>query len=188
MSSYPARHVASEPRVWPDDVLVTRLDGPPDIGFDCGRAEQNAFLYDWAQVDQEARLSVTYLYYVQGILGAYASVSMDSVPLDRSERGSEERFQEVSALKLVQLGVALPFQGMGLGTKVVADVVVLARDVAQRVGCRYVTLDAQGDVVPWYERLTFKRNQLKQSRRVDDARAHGRHPDGIAVSMRYNLL
>lgn len=179
--------MVSESPISPEDLLVIPLDGPPDLGFDCGRREQNSYLYDWARADQDAKLAVTYLYYPQGILGAYATVCMDAVPLARSERDPDERFQEVSALKLAQLGVAMPFQGMGLGRKVVADVVVLARDVAERVGCRYMTLDAQTDVVPWYERLSFKRNRLRQNRRVEDALAHGRDPDSIAVSMRYNL-
>lgn len=179
--------MAPEPYFSPEDVVVRQLEGPPDHGFDCGRAEQTSFLYDWAEVDQEEQLSATYLHYVRGILAAYATVCMDALPLDRRERDVGVRFQEASALKLAQLGVAQSFQAMGLGTFVVADVIVLAREEARRVGCRYVTLEAQPDLVEWYERRGFKKNILKQKRRIQDALTHGRDPTSIAVSMRYNL-
>lgn len=170
-----------------EDVVFRRLEGPPDDGFDCGRAEQTMFLYECALADQEAQLSVTHLYYVQGILGAYATVCMDALPLGRREREPAMRFQEIGALKLAQLGVSLRFQGMGLGRFVVGDVISRARSESERVGCRYVTLDAQPDLVGWYERLGFQRNRLRQDRRLQDARANARDPASIPVSMRYDL-
>lgn len=168
-------------------MVVSLLDGQPEPGFDCSRLEQTAFFYDWAHADHEAMLSATYRYYVSGIQAAYATVCMDALPLDRSERDGGVRFQEVSALKLAQLGVDHSFQGMGLGSLVLADVVGFARNVAEYIGCRYVTLDAQPDLVGWYQRFGFKRNNLRQKRRMEDARTHGRDPDSITVSMRYNL-
>lgn len=73
------------------------------------------------------------------------------------------------------------------GMFVVADVINRARKEGRRVGCRYVTLDSQPDLVGWYERQGFERNRLRQDRRVQDALAHGRDPVAIAVSMRYDL-
>lgn len=169
-----------------DDLTVHVLDGPPEWGFDCGRADQTEFLYERAWEDQQALLSVTYLYYLSGILAAYATVCMDALPLSRRERG-EVRYQEVGALKLAQLGVHRSFQGRGLGRFLVADIIGRAHTVATRVGCRYVTLDSQPDMVSWYEELGFKRNQLRQDQRVQNAVVHGRDPEKIAVSMRFDL-
>ena len=169
-----------------DDLTVHVLDGPPEWGFDCGRADQTEFLYERAWEDQQALLSVTYLYYLSGILAAYATVCMDALPLSRRERG-EVRYQEVGALKLAQLGVHRSFQGRGLGRFLVADIIGRAHTVATRVGCRYVTLDSQPDMVSWYEELGFKRNQLHQDQRVQNAVVHGRDPEKIAVSMRFDL-
>jgi GNAT superfamily N-acetyltransferase len=175
------------PRFSADELMVRTLDGPAEAGFDCGREEQNRFLYERAWPDQEAQVSVTYVYYVTGILAAYATVCMDALPLGRHERGAGVVYQEVAALKLAQLGVHLPFQGAGLGRLVVTDVVGLARDEATRVGCRFVTLDAQPDLVPWYERHGFRRNILRQDQRTLDAVKHGRDAERIAVSMRFDL-
>lgn len=63
-----------------DELAVRILDGPPDGGFDCGRAEQTDFLYERAWDDQQAWLSVTYLFYFRGILAAYSTVCTDSIP------------------------------------------------------------------------------------------------------------
>jgi ribosomal protein S18 acetylase RimI-like enzyme len=90
-------------------------------------------------------------------------------------------------MKLAQLGVSVPFQRRGIGRLVVADVISLARTEARQIGCRYVTLDAQPDLVGWYESQGFDRNQFRQTERILDALMHGREPERIAVSMRYDL-
>jgi GNAT superfamily N-acetyltransferase len=168
-----------------DDLAIRRLDGLPPLGFDCSRDAQTSFLYDRAWHDQQERLSTTYLYYVTGILAAYATVCMDALELGTRERLITIRYKMVSALKLAQLGVDRRFQGQGLGKLVVADVIALARDEAEKVGCRYVTLDAQPDLVRWYEGQGFKINKVMQKRRLDAAAARG--PSEIPVSMRFDL-
>jgi hypothetical protein len=61
----------------------------------------------------------------------------------------------------------------------------LALELSQRVGCRYVTLDAQPDLVEWYQRLGFKINRVIQKQRIEAAGT--RNPDEIPVSMRFDL-
>lgn len=163
------------------------MAAPPELGFDCGRAEQNAFLYERAWSDQEAQLSVTYLYYAHGILAAYATVCMDAVPLGPRERDRSVPYQETAACKLAQLAVSLPFQGIGLGKYVVGDIISRAQDEAKRIGCRFLTLDAQPDLVSWYADQGFVQNKLRQDRRIQEAIARGRDPSTIAVSMRFDL-
>lgn len=171
----------------PLEVYVRKLDGMPPYGFDCGRHEQNRFLHEFAWEDQTELLSTTYLFYLKGICASYATLFMDSIPLGRHERGLSIRYKSVSALKLGQLGVDSRFQGSGLGKHVVGYAVNVARDESQRVGCRYLTLDAQPDLVQWYEQQGFVRNLLRQDERIQDALRHRRDPEGIAVSMRLDL-
>lgn len=112
---------------------------------------------------------------------------MDALPLTRDERGPSIRFANVGAVKLAQLGVHDPFQGQGMGSRAVGFVIQLARKVSRRIACRYLTLDAQPDLVDWYARQGFIRNQRRQEERIREAVRHGRDPAGIAVSMRYDL-
>ena len=169
-----------------DPVVVHRLAGEPPPDFDCGRATQNQFLYEFAAQDQYEWLSCTYLHFLQGICVAYATVCMDSLPLGTREKPRSIRYRYVSALKLAQLGVDQRFQGLGLGREVIADVVALAREAAVRVGCRYVSLDAHPDLVGWYEGHGFVVNKLHQKERI--AAAAGKSdPAHLAVSMRFDL-
>jgi GNAT superfamily N-acetyltransferase len=176
--------MSNHPEITSDELVVRVMDGPPERGFDCRRAEQTEFFHECAWDDQQAQLSVTYLYYFRGILAAYATVCTDSIPLSRRERDPSVRYREVSAIKLAQLGVHHSFQGIGLGR---VAVLKLARDISLRVGCRYVTLDAQPDLVGWYETQAFVRNLYRQEQRIRDAVEHRRDPDTIAVSMRFDL-
>lgn len=167
-------------------VVVHRLEDEPPLDFDCGRAAQNEFLHEFAAHDQGEWVSCTYLHFLQGICVAYATVCMDSLPLGTREKPRSIRYRTVSALKLAQLGVDRRFQGLGLGREVIADVVALAREAADHVGCRYVSLDAHPDLVGWYERHGFVINKLHQKARI--AAAAGKSdPAHVAVSMRFDL-
>lgn len=110
---------------------------------------------------------------------------MDALVLGTREKPSALRYKNLAALKLAQLGVDHAFQHRGIGLTVVGDVIMLALDEAQRVGCRYVTLDAQPDLVGWYEGQGFEINRLIQNQRI--AAAAGRSADEIPVSMRFDL-
>lgn len=171
-----------------NDVVVRKLDGPPEAGFVCDHEDQTSFLYERAWNDQQQLVSVTYLYYVHGILAGYATVCLDAIQLGRRERGFHIRYETVGALKLAQLGVHRTFAGMGLGTYIVADVVGIARTLSTTAGCRFVTVDAREDMVRWYEnRLGFKHNTEMQSYRIDLAVKKNRDPGRLAVSMRFDI-
>jgi predicted N-acetyltransferase YhbS len=162
-----------------------RLESPPPRGFDCEREAQNTFLYDWAWFDQRQRLTTTYVYRTAGILAAYMAVCMDAVVLGTREKPPALRYKNIGALKLAQLAVDNSLRGRGLGTLVVYDAVNLAVELSQRVGCRYVVLDAQPELVEWYQALGFKINKVMQKQRI--AAATDRNPDEIPVSMRFDL-
>jgi GNAT superfamily N-acetyltransferase len=170
----------------PDDIRHRKLAGAPSAGFDCGRVEQNEFLYRRAWLDQQESVSTTYLFFVGRRWAAYATFLMDSIPLSRKERGKIP-YRTVGAVKLGQLGVDQRFQGGGLGTEIVVFGMSLAKSVGRRLACRYLTLDAQPDLVGWYEARGFVRNHLRQAERLEDALRHGRDPAHTPVSMRFDL-
>jgi GNAT superfamily N-acetyltransferase len=170
-----------------DDLEFDRLEGPPPPGFDCGRDDQNVFLGQRAWFDQQSLLSTTYLLTAYGNLAGFVTLCTSGISLDRHERGKAIRYQEVAAVKLAQLGVDRAFQGHGVGRDAVGFALDLARTIGERIACRYVILDAQPELEPWYQALGFVRNLLQQERRILDAISHRRDPDRIPVSMRYDL-
>lgn len=157
-----------------DELEIVKLGGIPPPGFDCERDMQNRFLYEHAWEEQQERLSTTYLYFARGILAAFSTVCMDLLELGTREKSSAIRYRHVSALKLAQLGVHRAFQGQGLGRLVVADAIALAGEESEDVGCRYLSLDAQPELVEWYRSQGFKINKLMTRSRE-------------TVSMRFDL-
>lgn len=169
------------------NLVVRKLDGPPEPGFDCGHADQNSSLYQHAWTDQQESVSTTYKYYLNGVFAAFATVSMDGLPLSFRERGPRLRYETLGATKLGQLGVDLRFQGRGLGEAIVADIIGLARETGRNIGCRFVAVDARPGLDGWYEKLAFKPNRLLQQRRIEQALEKRRDVQGLATSMRYDL-
>lgn len=169
------------------DVVVRKLDGAPAPDFDCGDPGQNRYFYQHAWNDQQENVAVTYCYFVDGVLAAYATVLMDGLSLGFRERGIRIRYETVGATKLAQMGVDLRFQGRSLGAMILADVAGLSRNLAPRLGCRDVTVDARPGVESWYERFSFKPNKLMQQRRINLAVEKRRDPATLPISMRLDL-
>ncbi|HEU0302017.1 MAG TPA: GNAT family N-acetyltransferase [Longimicrobium sp.] len=171
-----------------EDLVSRKLDEPLPPPLDCGREMQNRFLRECAWRDQQEMVSVTYIYFATGIPVAFATVSMDTVQLGSRERPKSIPYRSIGAVKLLQLGVDRPFQGIGLGGQVLEDLVALAREGSKRHGCRYLTLDAQPDLVGWYQEQGFVINRVAQKQRVEAAIASGRPVEELAVSMRFDLI
>ena len=171
------------------DIDIRLLDGEPPAGFDCGRDEQNEFLYERAYQDHERLISVTRLFFVKGILAAYVTTMTASVELGTREKDRGVRYPSLAALKIAQLAVDKRFSGCGLGTFLLGFVIAYARRrVSWTVGCRYVTLDAQPDLEGWYASHGFVRNRVMQKRKIEHARATGRDESTLTVSMRFDLI
>ena len=170
----------------PDALELHRLYGPPAPGFDCGEEEQNTFFYEHAWPDQQQGISVTYVYEVHGMVAGYATLFTSGLLLGRRERLSI-RYEELGALKLGQMAVHRAFAGRGLGHRIVADAMVLARRIAESVGCPYLILDARDEVVGWYESIGFIHNVQMQEIREQRAVQRNRDPARLARSRRLDI-
>jgi GNAT superfamily N-acetyltransferase len=171
-----------------DDLDVHLLDGPPPQGFDCGRDEQNQFLYARAWPDQHRRLSVTRLFFVKGIFAAFVTTLADAIELGTREKDEGVRYPTLAAIKIAQLAVDRRFAGGGLGRALVAYVIEYVRQASAGIGCRYVTVDARPELEAWYAAQGFVRNKLVTRRKLEHARAIGRDETDVPISMRYDLL
>jgi GNAT superfamily N-acetyltransferase len=173
---------------WSDgDMEMRTLDGPPPPGFDCGAADQNAFLYLRAWADACHGISVTHMLFIKGIPAAYVTLLSDRIQLGPKEKPKGVTYQFVPAMKVGQLGVDRRFAGQGLGRYMLGFVVQLATQFRGVFGCRYVTLDAEPHLIGWYESQGFRRNLEEQRHRLALAQSRGRPVDTLAVSMRFDL-
>lgn len=169
------------------DMEMRILEGQPPEGFDCGNDAYNRFLYTRAWRDQKRGVTVTHLLRIKGIAAAYVTLTMDRIRLGPREKPKGVTWQLIGALKIARLAVARPFAGHGLGAYVVGYVVEYARALRGSIGCRYVTLDAERELVAWYEAKGFVANKEEQGYREQLAQERSAPPDALAQSMRFDL-
>lgn len=154
-------------------VLVARLDDE-DVEylatFDCIRddddptvagfsREMNEFLRTEALDQQAQGLNTTSLLYYKGDLAAYVSVCADSIRLNESEQESDAvNYSTAPAIKIARLAVDKRFAGHGFGKFLIGDVRYACQELNDRIGIRFLTLDAFPHRVEYYEKLGFRKN------------------------------
>ena len=170
-----------------DDLQMRILDGQPAEGFDCGDERYNRFLYSRAWRDQKRGVTVTHLLMIKGVPAAYVTLTMDRIRLGPQEKPKGVSWQLIGAVKIAQLAVAKRFAGHGLGAYMISYVIEYARTLRAIVGCRYVTLDAERELISWYESQGFVANREEQSYRLQMAEERGTAVENLPQSMRFDL-
>ena len=140
--------------------------------FDCGDRDLNDFILNRASAFQKYLIAVTYACVSiddASKVYAYCSLANDKVAItdfkDRTEfnrfrkkRGfpNEKRLKSYPAVKLCRLGVETSAKGRQIGTTVL-DYIKSMFVIENKTGCRFLTVDAYLDAVPFYEKNGFRR-------------------------------
>ena len=171
----------------PSEVRMEVIDGQPPAGFDCGRQAQNAFLYNRAWRDAKAAMSVTHLLFINDVLAGFVTLLADGITLSRAERPRGVMWRIAPAMKIGQLAVDRQFAGKGLGMALIKYAIQFSINVRSGFGCRFITLDAEPELLAWYRKLGFVQNLEAQDYRIELARRSGRDLEALPISMRYDL-
>jgi GNAT superfamily N-acetyltransferase len=79
------------------------------------------------------------------------------------------RYPACPSIKIARLAVDLKLQRAGLGRKLVAFCLALAKsDIMQKVGCRFVMVDANKSAVDFYKRCGFILVDTDENRQRDE--------------------
>lgn len=176
------------------DLDIEKLAEAPK-SFECPGTEQTDYFLKSAWDHQNQGIAVTYVLLLKGELIGYVTVTMDEIPLAKPERPEGIPFARLPAMKIAQLGVRSDLNGNGFGQYLVTYAITVALELKKQVGCRYVTLDAKGDLVEWYEEQGFVRNEKDQKERVaaienmqglKPAKKEARLAE-LSISMRFDL-
>ena len=136
--------------------------------FDCEDVDLNDFLANEALPYQEAKIAVTYVVEnnQNGTPMAYFSLANDKVSLTDFKSNSEfnrfrkrkfvhsKRLRSYPAVKLCRLGIDKHIRKMGMGSYLLQCIKTLF-SLNARTGCRFITVDAYREAVPFYEKNGF---------------------------------
>lgn len=149
--------------------------------FNCGDLDLNDFLLNEAAPFRKALLAVTYIFEEKSTkqIAAFFSLANDKVSLSDFENKTEfNRFRKVRfvnekrlksypAAKLCRLGVDESLKGCRIGT-VLLDFIKSFFVIDNKTGCRFLTVDAYSDAVPFYLKNGFV--PLHEEDKNDDTR------------------
>lgn len=137
--------------------------------FDCGDTDLNDFIFYESPLYRKALLAVSYI--VENTkennkVEAYFSMANDRVSLTdfknttefnrfrRHRFVNEKRLRSYPAVKLCRLGVDQSAKGIGMGSFIL-DFIKSFFVVKNKTGCRFITVDAYNDAVPFYLKNGF---------------------------------
>ncbi len=133
--------------------------------FDCGDADLNDFLFNDARFYLKELLAVTYLIESQNETVAFFSLLNDKITIKdvdsstvwnrlRRKLPQRKRFTSYPAMKIGRLGVWNEYKGLGYG-KAILDYLKTLFTTNNRTGCKYITVDAYRQSLPFYEKNGF---------------------------------
>lgn len=140
---------------------VKKLDKKVNLSdFDCSLDDDlglNEFIHKEALDFQREALGVTHLFYYQGVLVGFATVAMGSVSVKETTLrlpffGTKRRYP---ALLLGRLGVDNKYRKRHIGHCICLWTIGLAKELSERIGCRFVILMTNQPTVKFYQKSGF---------------------------------
>lgn len=137
-------------------------------GFDCGDKDLNEFLTTDAASYYKARLSTSYVLEdsVEGTVLGYFSLAHDKISIsDFASNSAFNRFRKrlfangkmlrsYPAVKICRLATDRNHRCGGIGTLIV-NMIVSSYLTDNKAGCRFITVDAYSEAMPFYTGLGF---------------------------------
>ena len=137
--------------------------------FDCGDDDLNDFLLNKAILYRKSLLAVTYVFEnieSKEIIG-YFSLANDRVSLTDFKNKTEfnrfrrnrfvngKRMKSYPSVKICRLGINKDFHGKGIGSMLLNFIKSYFLE-ENKTGCRFITVDAYNDAIPFYQNNDFQ--------------------------------
>ena len=148
---------------------IYKLSGTEQVkSFDCGDVDLNDFIINDAPLYRKEKLAVTYVYMSKensSDIAAFFCLANDRISLSdfdsksRYNRFSKrfanpKRLKSYPAAKIGRFGVTSCMKGKNIGT-VVLDFIKHYFVEENKAGCRFLTVDAYNNAVPFYLKNGF---------------------------------
>lgn len=142
-----------------EDLIIERLDKNHILSnFCCGVDDLNEFLIEDSLKQMEFRISVTYIckYKVNSEIIGYFTLCNDSIRFKKIEKEDQDllqnknvKYPNLPALKLCRLAVRKGYKFRNVGTHLVSLTLRQALELSEKVGLRFITVDAYYQSNSW---------------------------------------
>ena len=138
------------------------------VSFNCGDEDLNDFILNVSLHYRQARLAVSYVIEKRStkqVVGFF-SLANDKVSVSDFENKTdfnrfrkkrfinEKRLKSYPAAKICRLGIDISAKGQSLGTFIL-DFIKSYFVIDNKTGCRFLTVDAYTDAIPFYLKNRF---------------------------------
>jgi len=129
--------------------------------FDCGHKDTNEFIKESAPIYEKENLGRTYLIInSEGKVHCFVTIAMGALKFKDPELAlsldSSEKPSQLPALRIARLGTCVDDQGKGYGTLALQAIVKIFQLLQERIGARFIIVDAVPERVDWYVKRGFK--------------------------------
>ena len=164
----------SPPKFKLENFTYEKLSEDVDLSsFCCDREDYsgvNDFIHNQALDYQRGLYGVTYLFYFHDEIVGAATIAMGDVKTKELPGGMEADpdmvIKTFPSLLIGQLGVDNKYQKRDAGLIICEWCVGIAAELAQKVGCRYISLVTEETKIGFYEKCGFKTRSEKPRRIV----------------------
>ena len=144
--------------------------------FNCGDDDLNDFLLNKAIPYRKSLLAVTYVFEnieSKEVIG-YFSLANDRVSLNdfddktefnrfrRNRFVNEKRMKSYPSVKICRLGINKDFHGKGIGSMLLNFIKSYFLE-ENKTGCRFITVDAYNNAIPFYQNNDFQHLKKEES-------------------------
>ncbi len=148
------------------EVEVRPLEADDDRSdFRSGNEDLDRFFRRYAGQNQfRHHIGTTYVAVIAGRIVGYATVAASHIEAEGLPRQLRRRLPNypLPVLRLARLAVDERSTGSGIGPMLLRAVFVIARRIAEEVGCVGILVDAKLPAVPFYERYGFVAIDVRQ--------------------------
>lgn len=127
--------------------------------FQCNDIDLNGYLKEDAMENQKSRLSVTRLVYWQGNIVGYFTLINDCIQkkwIDTLDGEEGYPYPSYPALKIARLATHNDYERRGIGSAMLLEIIIIALNISDYVGCRILTVDAKMGSLIFYKKYGFK--------------------------------
>lgn len=139
-------------------------------GFASGDPDLDRFFQKYAGQNQfRHHVGTTYVAVTGGVIAGFATVSAASIHVNDIPKDLRRRLPQypLPVLRLARLAVDKRMQHQGIGRQLLRAVLLVAREMARRVGCVGVLVDAKPGAVGFYQRYGFQELEVLEGRLGD---------------------